>query len=168
MTQTINERVLVAVQKMLELMALMAGARGEVLMAKAAADEVRLSNPTKDTEAMIAQVLKTTEESTLAEFKQAETWAAAPLAAAQSEYNREVAAAGEKRNNELQRVTEEGKQKLAEITRNQEIRAATAQAEIHTAQQKVAQLQATMDQYRRQTQEQLGIDLNALVVAFKD
>ena len=161
---TISQQVLDAVTKALELIALINEARGEVLVAKRAEDEVRLTNRVKEIEEAAAARVKTTEEGAKAAFAATVAEAQKPLQQAQQEFDQKVAVEQGRRDALVQAAQRNCDQTVADARRSQDIRAATAQAEVHQAQQKVASIQATLEQFRRQTREKLGIDLTALTV----
>jgi hypothetical protein len=151
-----------AVAKALELTALRAKAQSQIGIAKLVEDDVRLNNPLPALEiATTAQVAETRQVAEAA-FTKAEAEARAPLDLATAKYQQAVGLAATKKAAAIQQAEQQKTDKVAAERRVQELRAATAKAEIHTAQQNVVNIQTTMDNYFRQVKQQLGIDLAVL------
>ena len=162
-TPTVSERVLEAVTKGLEIIELMNQARATLLVKKRGEDEVRGTNEVPRVEKDGTSLLQRTAEAAEATFSEAVEIARKPLNEAQAVFDRTVAELAVKRDMTIRQVVEGCKVELAAARHKQELREATARAEVHTASQNLAALEQTRDSYRRQVQQQLGIDLNALL-----
>ena len=159
------QRVMEAVAKALELNALIVEARSKIGVAKLVEDDVRLNNPVPALEAATTAQVEEARKQAGDIFTKAEALAKVPLDQATALYNQRVAEAMAKKNAAIGLAEKQKVDKVAAERRTQELRLATAKAEIHTAQQNVVNIQTTMDNYFRQVQRDLGVDLAALTRA---
>ena len=142
-------------------------AKAALLIAKQNEDEVRLSDQTKAVEQAAADMLQAAQKAEDDAFDAMVALAQAPLSQAHREYDIKVGAATDQRKQALDMVRDECNQMTSSERQRQDIRVATVQAEIHTARRKVTDFEAMIDAYKREVQQQLGIDLNALIVVSK-
>lgn len=165
---TARERVKIAIEKALELLGQLHEARGVVTLAKGAEDEVRLTSPITGLTAEAQRAIEGTTQQADSLLQTAVTKARAPLDLAQNVYNATVQEATQVRAATVAKVQEEWDRRLATAKKEQEMRAVVAQAGVHTERQKVVQLESVIEQYRRQVQAELGIDLNVLIKASQE
>ena len=162
-TPSSHDRVIEAVGKGLEMIQAISEARAETAIATAAANRVKSSSPVV-AEAEAAQAKLEADKAAASDrFKTLEEMARKPLEAARAVYNNEVGLAQQQLTKSHQESEAECAATITTSRHEQELREASAQAEVHTAKQKAADLQVSMDNFCRQIQQQLGIDLKALV-----
>ena len=166
-TSAMRQKVTEAVQKILDMIGQMHEAKAALLIAKQNEDEVRLSDQTKAVEQAAADMLQAAQKAEDDAFDAMVALAQGPLSEAHREYDIKVGAAADQRKQALDMVRDECNQMTSSERQRQDIRVATVQAEIHTARRKVTDFEAMIDAYKREVQQQLGIDLNALIVVSK-
>lgn len=165
---TARERVKVSIEKALELLGQLHEARAEVTLAKAAEDEVRLTDPTPGLTAEAQRAIQETTQQAESLLQTTVASARKPVEQAQVIYNAKVGVATEARTAAVANIQAEWDRRLVAAKKEQEMRAVVAQADVHTERQKVTQLEAVIEQHRRQVQSQLGIDLNVLIKASQE
>jgi len=160
---TASQRTLEAVAKALEIMATLTEAQEEVTIAKRTEDGVRIDNQVPIVKAEAAKRLEEANAVSQEICDQAIALATQPLTKAQAEYQLALQQANE--NRDTQRALDRSlhDQAIADAEQVQKLLEAAARAGVHMAQQKVANIQQTMADYRKQILQQLGIDLQALV-----
>lgn len=162
-TKTAKERVLEAVTKGLELVSALNQGKLELLKAKQAEDEVRLADRTKEIAEQVGAVQATVGQDAEAELQDALASARKPLEVAQARFDRAAAAAREVRDRVQAGAKAQAEGIILKAQQEQETRSVIARAGVHTAQQEVANMEAGIDRYARQVEQQLGINLKQLL-----
>ena len=161
--QTVHDRVRQAILRDEELTVQMMLLKETLLTAKQAEDSVRKT--TEFSEKM--EALKKQHEAKLAEAKAVYdrdvAKALAPLGAAQAKYNAAVAKAQATFGQAEDQATAAYSTDSASVTRTREGEIADAKAAVHRAQSEVASLATTIDQYRANMKEKLGINMANLM-----
>ena len=164
-TSSSHDQVMEAVGRGLAMIRAISEARVATAAATANANQIKSSSPVA-AEAAAAQA-KMEADKTVANdrFKVLEAIARKPLEEAQAVYGQEVSVAQQELTRSHQVSETECAATITTSRNKQEMREATAQAEVHTAKIRASDLQVNMDNLCRHVQHQLGIDLKALVRA---
>ena len=162
-TQTGSERVKEAMEKAGDILGGLVDAKDMVTKADSARQLVRDADQTVVMEA--DREAKVAEFTDVARQVEADTVEAASkiLDTAQAAYNRKVTAAHGKCSDVIDKVTNDLDQAIDEAKQDQAVKDAAALADIHTARQRVAKIESTFEDYRKQVLAQLGIDLGGLI-----
>ena len=162
-TPSTHDRVIEAVGKALEMINAISEARAETAIATAAANQIKSSSPVV-AEAAAAQAKLAADKAAASDrFKTLEEVVSKPLEEARAVYGNKVSVAQQELARSHQESETECAARITASRHEQEMREASAQAEVHTAKQKASDLQVSMDNFCRQIQHQLGIDLKALI-----
>ena len=167
-TRSPRERVMEAVTKGLELVAELNDAKAKVTMAKTDEDEVRMADRTKEiADAANARLLEQ-ERTAKANFDAKAAEVRKPLDAAQARFEQAYAELCQQRDREIAQASQRAAEIIQSAQQAQVTKAAIAKAGVHTAQQEVNNLEAGIDRYARQVEQQLGVNLKQLLALARE
>jgi len=164
MTQS-NTRVLVqeALEKGWAIYGELKVARDEANMARTAFNELKARQSSEALREQGDAALARLTEQTASAHSKAMAAAQVRLDRATDEFNKAAQVADEVKRTADSKASEEWRKRLADETQKLTLLSAEAQANAHIAEQRASALQASLDRFKKQTLDQLGVDLGTIL-----